>query len=139
MSSTQLYELLALRTAIFVVEQKCAYQEVDHHDQECVHILGYRQTELVAYARIAAPQTIYEEPSIGRVCVHSDYRGRQWGRKIFEAALNEAGNRYPAQNLKIQAQVYLEDFYSSLGFQTISKPYLDFGIWHVDMVRNHSS
>ncbi|MGB0176398.1 MAG: GNAT family N-acetyltransferase [Owenweeksia sp.] len=137
LSAKTLYDVLALRTEIFVVEQKCAYQEVDHHDQQSIHVMGYKKEELVAYARIVAPQEIYEEPSIGRVCVKLSSRNAQLGRQIFEAALKEAESVYPETTLKIQAQVYLEDFYTSLEFKTISQPYLDFGIWHVDMIKTH--
>lgn len=135
LNANELYDILSLRTRIFVVEQKCAYQEVDYHDQHAVHVTGYKNHKLVAYARVVAPYKLYDEPSIGRVCVHPDYRGKQYGRKVFEVALNEARTLYPSQTLKIQAQVYLEDFYVSMGFKTITKPYLDFGIWHVDMVK----
>ncbi|HBF22131.1 MAG TPA: GNAT family N-acetyltransferase [Cryomorphaceae bacterium] len=135
LSTIELYDILALRTRIFVVEQKCAYQEVDYHDQHSIHITGYNYQQLVAYARVVAPHELYDEPSIGRVCVHPDYRGMQLGRRIFEIAVSEAESMYPGQALKIQAQVYLEDFYATQGFQTITQPYLDFGIWHVDMVK----
>ena len=120
LTTKSLYEILALRTEIFVVEQKCAYQEVDFHDQQSVHILGYEGDKLVAYARIVAPLEIYEEPSIGRVCVNTPHRGAQFGRQIFEAALKEAERVYPKKTLKIQAQVYLEEFYTSLKLETLT-------------------
>ncbi len=139
LSLTELYELLALRTQIFVVEQNCAYQEVDNHDQNALHIIGYKDEKMMAYARLVAPGQVYEEPSIGRVCVHEEHRGHQFGRTVFMAALEKAKALYPKQTLKIQAQVYLEEFYRSVGFKTISKPYPDFGIWHVDMIKDYSS
>lgn len=134
LSAEQLYELMALRESVFVVEQECAYQELDNFDQEATHILGYNQNVLVAYARVLSPSTVYTESSIGRVLVKKEARNAGLGRKIFDAALTEAQKLYSDQIIKIQAQVYLEEFYASFGFKTISEPYPDWGIWHVDMI-----
>jgi ElaA protein len=129
-----LHLLYELRTAIFVVEQNCAYQEVDGHDLKARHLLLWRQQELVACARVCPPDSVYQEPSIGRVAVKSKYRRLGLGRRAFQEALQECRRLYPRQEIKIQAQEYLETFYQSFGFTTISKPYLDFGISHVDML-----
>lgn len=134
LSAEQLYELMALRESVFVVEQECAYQELDNFDQEATHILGYSQNVLVAYARVLPPSTVYTECSIGRVLVQKEARNAGLGRKIFDVALTKAQKLYSDQIIKIQAQVYLEEFYASFGFKTISEPYPDWGIWHVDMI-----
>lgn len=130
-----MYETLALRTDIFVVEQNCAYPELDYHDQHSQHILLFGVDGLLACARLVSPGTLYELPSIGRVAVKKAYRKRGLARKVFEAALEEALRRYPGLDLKLQAQTYLENFYTSYGFRAINKPYPDFGIMHIDMVR----
>ena len=131
----ELYAALKLRSDIFVVEQRCAYSDPDDFDQLATHVMGIYGDQIVAYARILPPQTVYEQPSIGRVCVHRDFRNRGFGRKIFNSSLREAQRIYPKKPIKIQAQIYLEDFYRSCAFKTISEPYLDFDIWHVDMLQ----
>ncbi len=134
LDKNELYDVLAFREKIFVVEQECAYQELDHFDQQSTHILGYSQNELVAYARVLPPDTVYTQSSIGRVAVKKEARNTGFGRLLFKAALEEAQRLYSDQNIKIQAQIYLEEFYASFGFKTISEPYPDWGIWHVDMI-----
>lgn len=134
LSADELYTLLKLRTDIFVVEQNCAYAELDDYDQECLHVLAYEGETLVAYARVVPPGAVYKQASIGRVAVHKAYRAKGYGRLLFKAALTETKKVHPNQVVKIQAQTYLEAFYQSFGFKTISEPYPDFGIWHVDMV-----
>lgn len=134
LSSVELYNLIKLRVDIFVVEQECAYEELDNFDQVATHILGYSQNELVAYARVLPPDTVYIQCSIGRVAVKKEARNTGFGRILFKAALEEAQKLYPGEEIKIQAQIYLEEFYESFGFKTISEPYPDWGIWHVDMI-----
>ncbi len=130
----ELYELLAFRSEIFVVEQECAYQEMDGHDQLSLHILGTIKNQLVATARIVPPGGTYDEASIGRVAVHKDFRGRGLAREIFTKALKMAKTTYAGQDIRVQAQEYLERFYQDFGFETISEPYPDVGIWHIDMI-----
>lgn len=125
---------MKLRVDIFVVEQNCAYEELDNFDQEAIHILGYSQNELTAYTRVLARDTVYSQCSIGRVAVKKEARNAGFGRIVFEAAVLEAKKLFLDQEIKIQAQIYLEEFYASFGFKTISEPYPDWGIWHVDMI-----
>lgn len=132
--AAQLHEMYRLRTAIFVVEQNCAYQEVDRHDLLSRHLLGYQGSELVATARICPPNTVYSQLSIGRISVREDQRGKGLGKEVFAAALKDAQKHYPGQPIKLQAQCYLEQFYAEFGFKTISAPYPDVGIMHVDMI-----
>ncbi len=134
LSNLEVYEILSFRTRIFVVEQECAYQEVDNHDQASLHIIGRQKNTVVAYSRICPPQSVYPEPSIGRVGVVKEHRGSGFGREIFQRAVVETLKTHPNQKIKIQAQLYLEEFYKSFGFVAISKPYPDFGILHIDMI-----
>ena len=134
LSSRQLYQLFRLRTQVFVVEQQCAYPEVDEIDEKAGHVLGYHQQQLVACARLVPPGLSYPQPSIGRVAVALPFRGRGWGRQAFQYAFRQMQARYPQQPVKIQAQQYLESFYHRLGFRTVSRPYPDVGIMHVDMI-----
>ena len=135
MTVDELWRALALRTSVFVVEQACAYQEVDEADPQAHHSLGWLNKELVAYGRICPPGTVYPEASIGRVLSRKDLRGKAYGKQIFAAALAKTQELYPNQPVKIQAQCYLEKFYRQFGFERISAPYSDFGIMHFDMLR----
>ncbi len=135
LNTNELYDLLALRTDIFVVEQNCVYPELDYHDQASVHLMLYNQRELRAYARLVPPGGVYELASIGRIAVRANFRRHGFGRKIFEASLKHMSRLYPGSAIKLQAQTYLEAFYGAYGFETISKPYPDFGVMHVDMIK----
>lgn len=136
LNTVELYQILKLRTDVFVVEQHCAYPELDDFDQEAQHIFAVSEAgDLVGYARLLAQNTVYEQCSIGRVCIHQKHRGQKIGQQIFEKAMTEASRLYPDKPLKIQAQTYLEDWYEGFGFKTVTDAYLDFDIAHVDMVR----
>lgn len=135
----ELYDLMKLRTDIFVVEQECAYPELDDFDKVAFHIIGTVENEIVAYSRILPADTLYEQVSIGRVAIKEDQRKKQLGKILFGFTLEKTQEKYPGKTLKIQAQTYLEKFYSSFGFKTISKPYPDFEVWHVDMLLEKST
>ncbi len=134
MSSLELHHLYKLRTDIFVVEQKCAYPEVDDCDLAAFHTLLFSDGELLACARLLPPGQNYPQPSIGRVAVREDVRGRGYAREVFRQTLHLAAELHPRKEIKVQAQTYLEPFYQAFGFKTISDPYPDFGVMHVDMI-----
>ncbi len=135
LSKIELFKLLKLRTAIFVVEQECAYQEVDKHDLVARHVLMWDNESLIGYARILPPNSAYKEASIGRVLLKMKQRGKGLGHQLFKEALEHTIKVFPKQDVKVQAQVYLEEFYKSFGFNTTTRPYEDVGIMHVDMVK----
>ena len=135
LNTTQLYALLQLRAEIFVVEQNCAYQDIDGWDQAALHILGERQQELLCYARILGPGLRYAEPSIGRVINKRSARRGGLGRQLMNRALQECSKKYPGMAIRISAQHYLEQFYLSLGFSVVSEPYLEDGIPHIEMLK----
>jgi ElaA protein len=135
----ELYAALQLREAVFVVEQNCAYPDADGRDLHAWHLLGWlneeRERRLVAYARVFPPGVRYVEGSIGRVATARDVRGRGFGKALMAEALRRLESLAPRQPVKLAAQRYLEDFYSSFGFRTVSAPYEEDGITHVDMIR----
>jgi ElaA protein len=135
----ELYAALQLREAVFVVEQSCAYPDADGRDPEAWHLLGWLREEagrrLVAYARVFPPGVRYVEGSIGRVATARDVRRRGFGKALMAEALRRLESLAPRQPVKLAAQRYLEDFYSSFGFRTVSAPYEEDGIIHVDMIR----
>lgn len=134
-----LYAVVRLREAVFVVEQNCPYPDADGRDPKAWHLLGWVQgsTEktLVAYARVFEPGVRYKEASIGRVVTAPDVRGTGIGRALMAEALRRIESLAPGQPIKIAAQRRLEDFYLALGFRSVSAPYEEDGIIHIDMLR----
>jgi ElaA protein len=139
LTAADLYAVVRLREAVFIVEQNCPYPDADGRDLNAWHLLGWgqRSTErsLVAYARIFEPGVRYDEGSIGRVVTAPDERGTGKGRALMAEALRRIDSLAPGQPIRIAAQRRLENFYLSLGFKTISDPYEEDGIIHVDMLR----
>lgn len=132
---TQLYTLMAAREAVFVVEQQCAYQELDGLDLAAHHLVAWADDAVAACLRVLAPGVRYPEPAIGRVLTGRDFRRQGLGRELMIRALAQLGQLYPGQAVRISAQTYLEDFYRSLGFESVSAVYDEDGIPHVEMLR----
>jgi ElaA protein len=134
LSPRELYEALALRQRVFVVEQACAYLDCDGHDASALHLLGTDEGGvLVAYARLLPPGTTYREASIGRVVTDSSVRRSGAGRALMREAIGRARATWGG-SIRIGAQRYLERFYGELGFVPDGEPYDEDGIPHVPMV-----
>lgn len=133
LSLTQLYETLQLRSIVFVVEQNCVYLDIDGKDEKALHLLGYQNGVLIAYARLFDQGYYFDETSIGRVVVHPDYRGIQAGHALMKAAIAGIYEAYGPQPITISAQLYLQKFYESHGFEVISETYLEDDIPHIRM------
>jgi ElaA protein len=132
-----LYEILRLRTEVFVVEQECPYQEVDGKDSGSWHLMGYDGEQFVAYARLLPPGLHYHESSIGRVITALSHRGTGLGRVLMEKAIVTIPELFGEDTaIRIEAQSHLEDFYGSLGFVKKSEPYMLDGIPHIEMLLN---
>ena len=139
LSVDDLYAIVRLREAVFIIEQNCPYPDSDGRDPFAWHLLGWRDgpdgKELVAYARIFEPGIRYHEASIGRIVTAPQVRGTGLGRQLMVEALQRTERLVPDQPIKIAAQRRLEKFYAGYGFETISDPYEEDGIIHVDMKR----
>ena len=135
LTTQELYDLLQLRSEVFVVEQDCVYQDVDGKDQKALHVLGYKEEKLVAYTRVFKPGLYFKEASIGRVVVKEKERQFKYGYKIMEASIKAIQNYYNETIIKISAQTYLKKFYTNLGFKTIGEEYLEDDIPHVAMIK----
>ncbi len=135
LTTQQLYELLKLRVDVFVVEQACAYPELDDKDiqSDVWHLLGYQDQSLIAYARLLAPGISYPSASIGRVATQQQARGNGLGRQLLDQALVECQRHWPEHDIEIGAKHYLASFYQSYGFQPTSAVYLEDDIPHIDM------
>ena len=139
LTNAQLYEVLAQRQQVFILEQQCLYGDIDGLDLGAHHLLGWRtvdgQRQLAAYLRVLAPGAKYAEASLGRVLTTEAARRTGAGRELLARGIAYAERLYPGHRIRIGAQQYLEAFYGSFGFQTVSAPYDEDGIMHIDMLR----
>lgn len=135
LTNTELFQIYKLRTKVFVVEQNCAYQEVDEDDLIAEHLqLINAQNKLVGYLRLI-PEKLANQIRIGRVVVNPQFRGQGYGRTIITESLKYLRTIHPEiTQVVIQAQAYLVKFYGSFEFQATSDVYLDTGIPHQDML-----
>lgn len=132
----ELYDLMALRSAVFVVEQDCVYQDIDGKDRKALHIIGYKEGKIVAYTRCFDKGFYFEEAAIGRVVVAKDQRKYGLGHDIMKASLKAIQDHFKTDSIKLSAQQYLVKFYQSHGFKTIGEGYLEDGIPHIAMIRS---
>ncbi len=129
----ELFEIYELRTKVFIVEQNCAYQDVDHKDKRALHVLMKKNGNLVAYARILPPGLSYPEPAIGRVVVDPDHRKKNLGKELMKYCISKTMQSYKDQDIVISAQLYLLKFYLELGFEVDGLQYLEDNIPHIQM------
>lgn len=133
LTARTLYEVLKLRVDVFVVEQNCPYPELDDLDQQSIHLLYSENNEVLAYARLVPANVKYDLPSIGRVIVRKDARGRGLAKELLERSVDYILTEWQAPAIQLQGQVYLQEFYQSFGFEPVSDSYDEDGIPHVDM------
>ena len=131
----ELYDILKLRSEVFVVEQNCAYCDPDGLDKQAAHVILSDGETLVATARILPAGTRFRQVSIGRVVVDPGYRKRNLGKMLMEQAISHAYGSFSAEEIKISAQLYLKKFYEDLGFKQVTDVYDEDGIPHIGMVR----
>ena len=130
-----LYDYLHLRQQVFIIEQQCIYADLDDNDQLAQHLLGFTpEGHLAACLRLLAPKSKYPEPSIGRIIVAPEQRGKKLGHQLVEAGLKQARQLYPGQPVRIQAQSRLTGFYKQHGFDAHGEPYDEDGMEHIDML-----
>ncbi|MDR4249987.1 GNAT family N-acetyltransferase [Bacillus pumilus] len=134
LTKEDLYLILMERVNVFVVEQTCPYPEIDHRDQEALHLSAKEDGTIVAYCRIFQSGIMYEEASIGRVLVMQAGRKKGYGKMLLSKALEKL-SELGETSVKIQAQAYLKSFYESFGFKAVSDCYDEDGIPHLDMVK----
>ena len=134
LSIEELYQILRLRSEVFVVEQNCVYQDLDNKDQISVHIFIKEKNEIVAYTRIFKSGDYYKNPSIGRVVVSKKKRGKELGKKIMIYSIEYIKNNLKGKKIELSAQKYLDKFYKDLGFYKTGEDYLEDGIPHQKML-----
>jgi ElaA protein len=132
LTPAQLYAIVELRERVFVVEQRCIYQDADGLDRVARHVWAERDGKVVAYLRILPAGVKYAEIAIGRVVTSPDARGGGLGRELMRRGMDECG----FVPIRISAQAHLEDWYGQLGFVKASDVYDEDGIAHIDMLRS---
>lgn len=133
LSNTEIYQILRLRSEVFVVEQECIYQDIDNKDKKAVHIFLKEKNEIIAYSRVFKEKEYFENPSIGRVVVANKRRMYGVGKKIMNISINYIKQNIKAKSIEISAQKYLKKFYSNLGFVQQGDEYLEDNIPHLRM------
>jgi ElaA protein len=129
-----LYDALALRCRVFVLEQG-PYQDPDGIDRRAWHLLGRDDVgELQAYLRVVDPGVKYAEPSIGRVITAAAVRGTGLGRRLVAEGVARCMAAWPGQGIRISAQAHLERFYGGFGFVRVGDPYPEDNIPHLEML-----
>ena len=139
LSNVQLHQIYQARNAVFILEQDCPYQDIDGKDIHSHHLIAWDQnsgeTPLVAaYLRIVPAGISFAEASLGRVLTTQDWRGSGVGKQLIANGIAALHQRYPQAAIRIGAQAYLEQFYGSFGFQTVSDMYLEDDIPHLEML-----
>lgn len=134
LTTLQLYTIIQLRNAVFVVEQNCVFQDADGKDPYCHHLLIWQEKELVAYARLVPPGIAYEYMSIGRVISSAKMRRKGAGKLLMREAIQQCRSLFGAGPIQIGAQLYLKDFYGSFGFRAMGEVYLEDNIEHIHMI-----
>lgn len=134
LTTKELYDLLQLRSEVFVVEQDCVYQDIDGKDQKALHVLGFKDEVLVGYTRIFKPGDYFELASIGRVVVKENERKHKYGYDIMDVSIKTIKDVFNTTAIKISAQCYLKRFYNNLQFFEVGDQYLEDGIPHIAMI-----
>jgi len=132
LSNKEINDVFSLRSEVFIVEQNCAYQDVDGKDELADHVMLYVDNELVGYARVFLANTYFKEASFGRAVVKKKHRGEGYGHLLVDKSLEELKAKKQSP-IKISAQSYLKDFYSSHGFVAKGDEYMEDGIPHTAM------
>lgn len=135
LSVNELYDILRLRSEIFVVEQNCVYLDLDGKDKKGLHLMGEFEGKIIAYSRLFEPGISFDNASIGRVVVDANYRDKKWGHELMKEAIAGIKNHFGESKITIGAQLYLKKFYESHGFVQTSEMYLEDDIPHIEMKR----
>jgi len=135
-SKDDLFDVLALRTKVFVVEQNCPYQELDKNDKNAYHVYYKNKGTVVAVLRLYLDVN-NQQVNIGRVAVAADFRKSGLAKKMMVASIKFINENFKSQAIFLSAQIYLIDFYQSLGFNVHGEEFLEDGIPHINMLKGN--
>ena len=144
LTACEVYDVARLRQDVFVVEQECAYPDLDGRDPEpgTGHVLlrlGSRRSrsdrleiagDLLGYARVLDDATTWR---IGRVVLAGSARGRGLADGLIDAALGYCRSADPARDVVLDAQTPLAGWYAGFGFVVDGAEFLEDGIPHTPM------
>lgn len=134
LSSKELYSILQLRNEVFVVEQDCVYQDCDGKDLKALHLTGYLDHQLIAYARILPVGLSYlDGASLGRIVTSPSMRGKKFGKSLMIVAIEKLVDHFGTVDIIISAQEHLQKFYNEFGFISEGEIYSEDGIPHIRM------
>lgn len=136
LSTEDIYSMLQLRSEIFVVEQNCAYQDIDDKDQNALHLLLKKNNYLIGYSRMFKSGDYFKHACIGRVLVKKNERKNKYGSLLMQLSIKAIKDTFNEKKIKISAQIYLIGFYKKMGFLPEGEEYLEDGIPHVAMLLN---
>lgn len=135
LTPADLYDILRARSAVFIVEQQCPFQDCDGFDRNCYHLWRYGgDGSVAAYLRVVPPGVIFTEPSLGRIITSVDARGTGLGRLLVAEGIRRVVAMYGNAAIRIGAQRYLVGFYREFGFELTGRDYLEDGIAHSEML-----
>lgn len=130
LEAEDIYQILDLRGEVFLIEQRIFYLDTDFKDQKCVHYYIRDDHMMVSYLRLIPAGIKYQEHSVGRVATKASHRRQGLASKLIKEVIDDLNG----QPIRISAQAYLESYYAHLGFKTVSEPYMEEGIEHIEML-----
>lgn len=135
LSLNELYDIIALRIKVFVVEQNCPYQELDGKDKKCYHLICRNGIgNLVGTLRILPPGTAFKEVGIGRIVLDESERGVKAGHQMMREAIQFCFAEFGEVPVQLSGQQHLEKFYQQHGFTSMGEPFIEDGIPHISMI-----
>lgn len=133
LDTKRLYEILRLRSDVFVVEQECVFLDLDNKDQKAIHIQGYVDDRLVAYCRLFKAGDYFDDVAVSRVVVNKEYRRHGYAHELMTKTLQIRTELWGECAVEISAQLYLQNFYERHGFERIGDVYILDGLEHIQM------
>lgn len=134
LTTNELYQILRLRSEVFVVEQDCVYQDVDDKDQNALHLFIIDGDKIVGYTRLFDAGNYFEQASIGRVVVQQKHRDKELGHLLIKESIEAIKTHFHTSEITISAQIYLKKFYEFHKFVQVGEEYLEDGIPHIKMI-----
>ena len=131
LTTRELYEILKIRTEIFVVEQNCVYQDLDGKDYESLHVFYESDGKILAYLRAFEKEDEPKTVQMGRVLTAT--HGTGLGGKLLKDGISLIKEHMNPECIYIEAQCYATGYYGREGFQICSEEFLEDGIPHVQM------
>jgi len=138
LTTIELYQILQLRSEVFVVEQHVIAPDCDNKDLDAYHLQIREAGQLIGYCRILNKGVSYTSYSIGRVVIAQAARGKKLGYQLIKDAINFVEQHWNGDCITISAQAHLTEFYGLNGFVAISEPYIEDSLPHIKMQWNKS-